>query len=76
MDFSNRLDMASAANYLGRSAHWLSVNRARLGIPAYRIGRRYFFLKEELDAWLLEQRAKDYLPSATSKKGHLAPVAL
>lgn len=76
MDFSNRMDMAKAACYLGRSTHWLSVNRVRLGIPAYRIGRRYFFLKEELDAWLLEQRVTDCPVTTVGKGKYLTPVAL
>jgi hypothetical protein len=76
VDFSNRLDMAAAAKYLGRSTHWLSVNRARLGIPSYRIGRRYFFLKEELDQWLLKQRADDFVQITPRNARKLEPVAL
>ena len=56
MDFTEHMDSAAAASYLGHSRHWLMVNQARLGIPSYRVGKRYFFLKSELDAWLLEQR--------------------
>ena len=56
MDFSQRLTMKQAAGYLGRSAHWLSVNRERLGIPGYLIGGYYYFLKEDLDEWIESQQ--------------------
>jgi hypothetical protein len=56
MDFSLRMTTKQAAAYLGRSTHWLSVNRERLGIPAYLIGGYYYFLKEDLDKWISEQQ--------------------
>ena len=56
MDFSQRMNMKEAAAYLGRSPHWLSVNRGRLAIPAYLIGGYYYFLKEDLDQWIGDQQ--------------------
>lgn len=41
-----------AGKYLGKSAQWLRVNREKLGIPYYQLGRQIRFKKEDLDAWL------------------------
>jgi hypothetical protein len=75
MDFSQRMNMAEAAAYLGRSKYWLSVNRLRLSIPSYLIGNQYFFMKEDLDSWILGQRNAE---KANLRKGgrNLVPVAL
>ena len=46
------LSSSEAAQFLGKSQHWVQVNRKRLGIPHYKIGGRYYFKREELEAWL------------------------
>ena len=46
------LSSSDAAQLLGKSQHWVQVNRKRLGIPHYKIGGRYYFKQEELEAWL------------------------
>jgi excisionase family DNA binding protein len=46
------LSSSEAAQFLGKSQHWVQVNRKRLGIPHYKIGGRYYFKQEELEAWL------------------------
>jgi hypothetical protein len=43
---------SGAAQYLGKSPHWVQVNRKRLGLPHYKIGGRYYFKQEELKSWL------------------------
>jgi excisionase family DNA binding protein len=52
LDFSQRLDSQEAATYLGRSKYWLQTNYKSKEIPALMIGRKLYFLKEELNAWL------------------------
>ncbi len=50
-----RLRSTAAANYIGRSPWW-TKRAARDGIlPHYRIGERYEFDPDELDAWLQAQ---------------------
>ena len=46
------LSSSEAAQFLDKSTHWVQVNRKRLGIPHYKIGGRYYFKQEELEAWL------------------------
>ena len=46
------LTSSESAQFLGKSQHWVQVNRKRLGIPHYKIGGRYYFKQEELEAWL------------------------
>ena len=46
------LSSSDAAQFLGKSQHWVQVNRKRLGIPHYKIGGRYYYKQEELEAWL------------------------
>lgn len=46
------LPSSEAAQFLGKSTHWVQVNRKRLGIPHYKIGGRYYYKEEELEAWL------------------------
>ena len=46
------LSSSDAAQFLGKSQHWVQVNRKRLGIPHYKLGGRYYFKQEELEAWL------------------------
>jgi Helix-turn-helix domain len=79
MDFSQRMNMKEAAAYLGRSPHWLSVNRERLAIPSYLIGGCYSFLKEDLDRWISEQQTTSKrTPKALSggKLQHVKPITL
>jgi hypothetical protein len=56
MDFSHKMTAKEAAEYLGHSTHWLTVNRKRLGIPHYAIGGYVFFLKTDLDNWIIGQQ--------------------
>jgi len=57
----------AAASYLGKSTHWLRTQGKRLGVPCYRVGGRYQYLKTELDAWLMQCRYNDsYRPVRTS----------
>ena len=51
MDFSKRMNSKEAAGYLGRSAQWLLKTGISV-ISHYKIGGRYYFLKEDLDAYL------------------------
>lgn len=76
MDFSQRLSMKEAAAYLGRSPHWLSVNRERLAIPAYLIGGYYYFLKEELDTWIAAQQTTRKRGSKSEGLKPLSPITL
>ena len=79
MDFSQRMDMKKAAAYLGRSPHWLSVNRERLEIPAYLIGGYFYFLKEDLDAWVQSQQTtlkRNGCRSKAAKSSPLTPITL
>jgi excisionase family DNA binding protein len=46
------LDMQEAARYLSTTRRALHALRQRGGLPCRRIGRKYIFLKAELDAWL------------------------
>ena len=46
------MSVREAAQYLGKSAHWLYQNRERLGIPAVAIGGTYRFEKSQLDRWI------------------------
>jgi hypothetical protein len=52
MDFSKKMDPATAADYLGKSLPWLRQHGKRLGIKCYKIGGTYYYLKEDLDAWI------------------------
>lgn len=56
MDFSLRMTSDEAGRYLAHSTYWLLTNRKRLDIPAFLIGGKYYFLKEELDVWIDHQR--------------------
>ena len=75
MDFSQRMSMKEAAAYLGRSPHWLSVNRERYEIPGYLIGGYYYFLKEQLDAWILSQETTTKRSSRSKKQLRSQPLA-
>ena len=46
------LPSSDAAQFLGKKTQWIQVNRKRLGIPHYKIGGRYYFKQDELEAWL------------------------
>jgi hypothetical protein len=52
MDFSKKMDPAATADYLGKSLPWLRQHGKRLGIKCYKIGGTYYYLKEDLDAWI------------------------
>jgi len=75
MDFSQRMSMKEAAAYLGRSTHWLSVNRERLEIPAYLIGGYYYFLKEDLDKWIEDQQTTLKRPKGSRKSVRSLPLS-
>ena len=46
------MSVREAAQYLGKSSHWLYQNRERLEIPAVAIGGTYRFEKSQLDRWI------------------------
>jgi len=46
------MDPATTAGYLGKSLPWLRQHGKRLGIKCYKIGGTYYYLKEDLDAWI------------------------
>ena len=77
MDLSNKLSTKEAAEYLGHSTYWLYAKRKALGIPHYVIGGYVYYLKEELDQWILTQQE-----SASPKRGRhsnagaLEPITL
>ena len=48
---SNRLTMKEAAQYLGHSYSWLFARHRSLGLCGYRIGGRWFFDLEDIQAW-------------------------
>ena len=75
MDFSQRMSMKEAAAYLGRSPHWLSVNRERYAIPGYLIGGYYYFLKEQLDEWILSQETTTKRTNRSKKQLRSQPLA-
>ncbi len=52
------LTTAQAANFLGLPASTLAMDRrtARLKIPYYRLGRRVFYSRPELETWLSRQQ--------------------
>jgi excisionase family DNA binding protein len=52
MPTSERLSPKEAAEYLGRSTHWFRRNWRALGIPAYQLGCRYIYDRNELDDWI------------------------
>lgn len=59
-DFAKeRLSYSQAAEYLGVSVPFLEADavRCKHGIPRIKVGRRVFFLKCDLDAWLFSQRS-------------------
>ena len=50
------LTTSDAAQFIGKSAHWLYVNAERLQIPRYRIGGRWVYFEEDLNEWFLNQK--------------------
>lgn len=54
----DRLTRKEAAAYLGISAITLIVDakRRHLLVPFYRVGRRCYYRRTELDAWLTSRR--------------------
>lgn len=67
MDFSKKMDPATAADYLGKSLPWLRQQGKRLGIKCYKIGGTYYYLKEDLDAWI-EMHAVGVSTATNNKK--------
>jgi hypothetical protein len=67
MDFSKKMDPATAADYLGKSLPWLRQQGKRLGIKCYKIGGTYYYLKEDLDAWI-EMHAVSASTASNNKK--------
>ena len=69
MDFAKRITTQDAAKYLGVSTSWLLEKLDSKKIPYYRPANRYFFVKEELDQWLLTTRCKtDYRISGSKTR--------
>mgnify|MGYP003337276848 CR=1 FL=1 len=70
-----RLTMSEAAQYLGHSYSWMHTNHRVLGLGGYPIGGRWYFDKEDLDAWLCKVKAssgaKGYLPHRGNQKGRV-----
>lgn len=56
MDFAGRMTTAEAGAYLGKSRHWVQTNWRIEGIPSFQIGGEFFFLKEDLDAYVMSKR--------------------
>ncbi len=48
---TQRLTMKQAASHLGHSYSWLYQMHRSLGLKAYRIGARWYFDLNELQAW-------------------------
>ena len=55
---SERLTRRQAADYLGMSHEFLEVDvvTKRHGIPYIKVGRKVFYLKSDLDTWVLARR--------------------
>jgi len=66
VDFSTRMDTAEAAKYLGKSRYWVQTHWRSEGIPCYQIGGEYFFLKDDLDAYISTKRIEPRSPSKPS----------
>jgi excisionase family DNA binding protein len=68
-----RLTMREAAEYLGHSYSWIHTNHRVIGLGGYRIGGRWFFDKQDLDAWVNKAKAnsgaRGYLPLRDNKRG-------
>jgi hypothetical protein len=75
MDFSKRMTMSDTGIYLGRSKCWVQRNRLKLGIPHYQIGGQYFFIKEELDHWISNQRLEK-LPAIRARGREMMEITL
>jgi Helix-turn-helix domain len=53
MDTAGLMTAQEAGAYLGRSAHWVQVNRKRGLIPYTALSpRRFAYRKQDLDQWL------------------------
>lgn len=64
---SDWLSAEEAAEFIGKSKHWLYQNRVREGIPHTRIGGTYRFHKARLQEWM-EQRSTAVSPSQVAKR--------
>lgn len=50
------MSVKEAAQYLGKSTHWLYQNRERLKLPAVAIGGTYRFEKAALARWISDNQ--------------------
>lgn len=55
---SERMTRIQAADYIGTSVEFLEVDVVikRHGIPYVKVGRKVFYLKSDLDSWILSHR--------------------
>jgi hypothetical protein len=53
-----RMSRSEAATYLGMSIEFLEVDafRHKHGIPYIKLGRKVFYIKSDLDNWILSRR--------------------
>lgn len=53
-----RLTRVQAAEYLGLKPNTLAIDamKRHLGVPFYHVGRKVFYRRSELDAWLTSHR--------------------
>ena len=69
MNFAQKWTTKQAAEYLGVSTDWLLSNMRSSNIRFYRPAKKsYFFLKEDLDNWLLAAAASDGANSTPDSK--------
>lgn len=70
-----RLTMRQAAKHFGRSYSWMHANHRILGLKGYRIGGRWYFDRDDLDAWIgiakESSASKGYLPIRPSMRGRV-----
>jgi hypothetical protein len=50
------MNTAQAGAYLCKSRYWMQTHWRPEGIPSYQIGGEFFFLKEDLDAYVASKR--------------------
>lgn len=61
------MSVKEAAQYLGKSTHWLYQNRERLKLPAVAIGGTYRFEKTALDRWICDNLQVKKATKATER---------
>lgn len=69
---TQRLTMKQAASYLGHSYSWLYQMHRSLGLNAYRIGARWYFDLNELQAWEENLKRNNQIVYPTSKNKHVS----